>query len=164
MATTYVPSVYMGKFVAADYVSLWRKAGETETQYRYRWFRERGNRPKQALGYARAEQFAAKRDWVFSWEWDDYTDLTWMETEEREKDHECWGCVLKNARGEVLDSLWGIVDPSNAYRREIEAELACNGMAAIEDAIRAGRPSYCGYCANDLPCDCESLVATEEVS
>lgn len=34
------------------------------------------------------------------------------------------GCILRDAKGEVRASLWGIVGADSAYRRVVQAELA----------------------------------------
>ena len=83
-----------------------------------------GQRAACALSLARAEQYAEDNDWKAVWEWDDDADLSWMSDDERQQEHEVLGCVLKDAAGNVLASLWGIVDADSNYRRVIEAELA----------------------------------------
>ena len=83
-----------------------------------------GQRAACALSLARAEQYAEDQDWTAEWVNDDDADLSWMSEEERQQEHELLGCVLKDAAGNVLGSLWGIVDADCNYRRVVEAELA----------------------------------------
>jgi len=87
-----------------------------------------GHRAECALNLARAEQYARENDWQAEWVWDDDADLSWMSDAEREKPHEVYGCVLKDANGNVLASLWGITDPDREYMRVVEAELAAESM------------------------------------
>ena len=44
------------------------------------------------------------------------------------REHTCEVCVLRDREGEILASIGGIWDASNAYRRVIEAELALEAM------------------------------------
>lgn len=95
----------------------------------YRFFFENagyvvGHRAECALNLARAEQHARDHDWDAEWIADDCPDLSWMSDEEQRQPHEVLGCVLRDADGNVLGSLWGITDPDNAYMRVVEAELA----------------------------------------
>jgi|HubBroStandDraft_5_1064220.scaffolds.fasta_scaffold334652_1 hypothetical protein len=95
----------------------------------YRFFFEHagyivGHRAECALNLARAEQHARENDWEADWVADDCPDLSWMSHEERSQPHEVLGCILRDARGNVLGSLWGIVDADSAYMRVVVAELA----------------------------------------
>jgi hypothetical protein len=99
----------------------------------YRFFFEHagyivGQRAMCALSLARAEQHARDNDWEAEWVADDCPDLSWMSDEERIQSHEVLGCILRDAHGNVLGSLWGITDPDNAYMRVVAAELATEEM------------------------------------
>jgi hypothetical protein len=92
-----------------------------------------------ALGLAKAEAYAEDHEWSFEWVFDDDADLSWMDEAERKLDHEVLGCVVKDADGEVLASLWSIVDPDASYRRVVEAELSSEAMHQEIEAQRAMR-------------------------
>ncbi len=99
----------------------------------YRFFFEHagyivGQRAQCALSLARAEQHARDNDWEAEWVADDCPDLSWMSDEERSREHEVLGCVLRDLNGNVLGSLWGITDPDNAYMRVVSAELASEAL------------------------------------
>lgn len=99
----------------------------------YRFFFEHagyivGQRAQCALNLARAEQCARENDWDAEWVADEDADLSWMSDEERSREHEVWGCILRDAAGNVLGSLWGITDPDNAYMRVVAAELASEAV------------------------------------
>jgi len=98
-----------------------------------------GHHAESGLALARAELAALELDWTFSWEYDaDADDLSWMSAAERKREHTIEGCILRDAAGEVLASLWGIVDADNTYRRTIEAELASEADAlGVLDALDA---------------------------
>jgi hypothetical protein len=86
---------------------------------------------------------ARELEWSFEWEYDHDVDLSWMSAAERKRDHEVLGCILRGADGEVLESLWGIVDADANYRRTIQAELALEADAsaaldAFEDEVVSG--------------------------
>jgi hypothetical protein len=87
-------------------------------------------RRRSAEEMAKAEQDAERMGWTASWEWDD---MPW--DGDVPAPHEVLGCVLKNDRGEVLASLWGIGDPDKNYRRVIEAELALEARGEIINAV-----------------------------
>jgi hypothetical protein len=87
-----------------------------------------GQRAVCALDLARAEQYSRDNDWSTEWVNDDFPDLSWMSEEEQRQPHEVLGCVLKDAEGNVLSSLWGITDPDSSYARVVEAELAAESM------------------------------------
>ncbi len=82
-----------------------------------------------ALDLARAEQDAELMGFSFEWVSDDDPDLSWMTPEELAQDHESLGCIVRNASGTSVGSLWGIIDPDADYRRVIEAELASEALA-----------------------------------
>src|ERR1039457_1390533 len=83
-----------------------------------------GQRAACALSLARAEQYAEDNAWRAEWVNDDCPDLSRMSDDEQQQPHEVLGCVLKDPAGNVLGSLWGIVDVDHNYGRVIEAELA----------------------------------------
>lgn len=87
-----------------------------------------GKRAECALSLARAEQHANGKDWDAEWVADEFADLSWMSEEERAQEHEVLGCVLKDADGNVLASLWGIADPTVGYMRVVKAELAAEAL------------------------------------
>ena len=58
-----------------------------------------------------------------------------MTPEELAEDHEVLGCVLRDRQGNVLESLWGIVDADRAYGEEIEAQLAEEATLSIRAAL-----------------------------
>lgn len=103
---------------------------------RYRWFRGRtgvvGRDAESALHLARAEETAERRGWAWSWETDEYPDLSWCDRCERGEtrfhSHDVYTCVLTDCAGRVLSSLGGIDSPDNDYRRQIEAELASEAL------------------------------------
>lgn len=99
----------------------------------YRFFFEHagyvvGERAQCALSLARAERYARDNDWNADWVADDCPDLSWMSDEEQRQPHEVLGCILRDADGNSLGSLWGITDPDNAYMRVVAAELASEAM------------------------------------
>lgn len=99
----------------------------------YRFFVENagyivGQRALCALQLARAEHHANECDWQAEWVGDDCPDLSWMTDAERAQEHEVLGCILRDADGNVLASLWGITDPDSSYMRVVEAELALEAM------------------------------------
>ena len=99
----------------------------------YRFFFEHagyivGQRAQCALGLARAENYARDNDWEAEWVADDCPDLSWMSDEERRQPHDVLGCVLRDANGNVLASLWGITDPTVGYMRVVAAELSSEAM------------------------------------
>ena len=83
-----------------------------------------GQRAQCALGLARAEQYARDNGWEAEWVADDCPDVSWMSDEERQDPHEVLGCILRDANGNVLASLWGITDPTVGYMRVVAAELS----------------------------------------
>ena len=118
--------------------------GKTNSAVRF-FFREAGysydpktekpltGRWRGAYQLADAERHARTMEWSYRWEPDlepiDY--ITGSDGNDDEQPDELLGCVLVNSRGEVLGSLWGIGDPSAAYRRVVEAELALEARHEI---------------------------------
>jgi hypothetical protein len=91
-----------------------------------------GESAKGALQLAKAERWAKDvASQRFEWRYDEAAsdeDLT-LATEG------VYGCIVWDICPEcngaqILGSLWGIIDPSNDYRRVIEAELALEHMDA----------------------------------
>jgi hypothetical protein len=123
----------------------------------YRFHRENsasrvGNHAADALDYARAELAARNLGWSVTWEYDPDADLGdhayWCNDQRRadagygadgdrlsffsgyghEHDHETTYAVLRDADGEHLASLGGIIDADATYRRTVEAELALEAL------------------------------------
>ena len=88
-----------------------------------------GQRALGAAALARAEDRASYEGVRFEWETDWDTDLGdheyWCSDAQRGIDHahECY-TVRARVDDEVLASIGGVIEPSTAYARVIEAELA----------------------------------------
>jgi hypothetical protein len=103
---------------------------ETKRQGKKRWAQE----------LAKAEAFASEHGWRAEWVCDEDADASFVDTWEDVKDRDAWhaeehtaeGCVLKDASGETLASLWGIFDADVNYRRVVEAELAQEAKAEMQ--------------------------------
>lgn len=96
-------------------------------KHRVDFFKKHGGyKVKQATDLAKAEEEALDRGWSFEWENDQDPDLSWASDEERADIKEVLVAILKDENGKVLDSLGGIVDPTNHYARVVEAEMADN--------------------------------------
>lgn len=114
----------------------------------YRFFRAQGETVQRARDLAVAEAEARRRRWSFAWEWDDQAWICdafgeshklWCKNARRRREcqHDVLGCVLvygyeysdRSGRRDVGPSLWGIIDPTDAYQRVIEAELAQEALA-----------------------------------
>lgn len=98
-----------------------------------------GERAKGAIALARAESYAAERGWSFDWPEDNDADWSWMDKREKERPHEVYACVLRDADGRAIESLWSIFDPDDAYIRVIQAELALEAMCREQELDRAMR-------------------------
>ena len=98
----------------------------------------RRKREKQARETVKAMAHAEAQGWT--WEWHDDSEsfdphdcdggaphCGWCPpgAEPPCPGHDCEGCVLRDADGNQLGSLWNIVDANDTYRRVVEAELAC---------------------------------------
>ncbi len=97
-----------------------------------------------ARSLAQAEAWAQSQGLIAVWQFDVIADASfvedWTEEEQTEwnaKDHEALGCILYRPcpdhgtdckHAEHLQSLWGIFDPTEEYKRVIEAELALETM------------------------------------
>lgn len=114
-----------------------------------------GHNAEDAANLARAERFAWEQDWQFEWVDDtdcyDYFDADCCQEAREYEDkreelnldyrgehrHDIMGCILRDADGEQLGSLWGIMDADRNYMRVIQAELAYEAWYPIrEDAQR----------------------------
>jgi hypothetical protein len=62
-----------------------------------------------------------------------------MDAREKERPHEVFACVLRDADGATLESLWSIFDPDDDYMRVVQAELACEAMFRDRELTRAMR-------------------------
>ena len=92
-----------------------------------------------AAELARAEVFAESAGWTFEWVGDDGVTADELNHDEWCRpdcgiEHSAWGCVCKTDR-HVLASLWGIIDPSPDYCRVVQAELAGEAEADIEESL-----------------------------
>jgi|SRR5215472_11457019 len=98
-----------------------------------------------AITLARAEAWAKREGIRFVWEPDDDADWSWMDDDERKREHTVEGCRAVRVHecercghetADTLASLWGIFDADNAYRRVVEAELALEAMlSTAKDAV-----------------------------
>lgn len=83
-------------------------------------------RTRCAIGMAEDEAYAAGARWRTDWVADD---TPWDSDIPDYEPEEVLGCILRDADGDVLASLWGIADPDTNYVRVIEAELAGEARA-----------------------------------
>ena len=96
-----------------------------------------GKRRECAEALAHAEAVAAAEGWEVQWEFDPEPYST-VQGENEPDPKEVLCAVLLDAAGNVLASLGGIADPSRAYGRVVEAELASEALArAAELTTRA---------------------------
>lgn len=77
-----------------------------------------------AKSLAEAEQDAELVGIEFEWNYDDNADYSWMDEEEKQKDHCVEYCLAKNPLTKETTALCGIFDADANYRRVVEAELA----------------------------------------
>lgn len=98
---------------------------------------EEQGRIRCAKQLAEAESIAARLNYEYEWDWDECPDLSWMDEEERAKEHEvlCCRIVDPSNRKYSIASLCGITDPDSNYRRVIEAELASEAIAELDREI-----------------------------
>lgn len=91
-----------------------------------------------AAELAKGEAYAESMGWEYEWPVDEDADpFDWDGDGPIGK--EAFGCVLRNAKGDVLASLWSIWDPTWEYIRIVKAELALEAMGNEDaDAIRTG--------------------------
>ncbi len=90
-------------------------AKETEAQ----------GRTRTARALAAAEKEAQERGWEVRWSHDD---LPWDPGDTDYTPEEVLAAVLYDEHGNVIGSLSGIADPSKAYARVVEAELALEAL------------------------------------
>lgn len=111
---------------------------------------QRKARVQGAQALAAAEAQAAERNWTVEWEYDTDADTSWMDEEQLADAAagrlESLLALLKDERGEVLDSLGGIVvrapafirgAPQDPQLRVIAAELALGALNNERDVNRA---------------------------
>lgn len=155
---SWYPTVTRRAYREGDYPSSHRQLWS-----RVDWFRARiggiaGENVLRAFQLARAELLMLKLDGDvlrFRWEWDDDPDLSWMDERELKEDHEVLGLILESLpestkhdcpscqcdkEWNVIDSLWGIVDPSDDDRRLYEAEMLTNNMDNIKALLTRLHP------------------------
>jgi len=119
-----------------------------------------GYHAQDALRLARAERWAELNGYTFEWKYDDDGHDTlgdheyWCSDARREKagynadgeqvpsysrynthEHEITYCVMSDSDGEHLESLSGIIDASNDYRRVVQAELAVEQMPDLAEYL-----------------------------
>ena len=102
----------------------WTPARETEQAGRWRG----------ARALADAEAWAASVGLTFTWDWDPEP---W--DGDGPAPQEVLGCVARWRDGAYATSLWGIGDPSDAYRRVVEAELAHEARAEMRARLEQAR-------------------------
>ncbi len=99
----------------------------------YFWYRKHGYAAFAALDHAKTQVIldlaqdsgTVQIKWEYDSDWEGPEAWGWSKKDiERwnRTDHECLGCVLE-VHGEHEESLWGIFDPSNTYRKIVENEL-----------------------------------------
>lgn len=86
-----------------------------------------------AVDLAKSEAIADCLGWSTSWQDDpEHYDMGDAETEAPK---EVLGCVLRDAEGRQLASLWSIGDPSQCYCRVVAAELASEALTELHTTI-----------------------------
>jgi hypothetical protein len=99
-----------------------------------------------AFGLARAEVFAKTRGFLFSWERDEYFDLSWADEKTQEAITDVEVCTMLDSNGRAIASIGGVtfsihtpdeLQAARAYSRVVEAELAAEVMLECERAARA---------------------------
>lgn len=126
------------------YPHMWNSRRLGYRHESFRFFSEHaggivGRNAEGAFRLAQAEKVAKDRDWAVSWEsdWIGEDPKEWCRDCERghcSKEHECLCAVLRDAEGNILETLGGIWDPNDSHRRVIEAELA---LEAHSEEVRA---------------------------
>lgn len=108
---------------------------KTETKIQGRW--------KWARALATAEKAGQDQNLEFVWEYDQYPDTSWMDEQALKElengQTEILECVARQD-GVVLASLCGIhidVNDRHQYRRVVEAELAMEALAHLEQEAAA---------------------------
>jgi hypothetical protein len=131
------PSAVRFFFSHAGY--SWNPQTETPTQGRWRTARD----------LTRAEGYANANDWTFEWsdDWACGSHVREYGSESYpEEPSTCETCLLRDAEGNVLESLGCIDDASAEYRRVVQAELASEALASIENTLERETTS-----AGDVP-------------
>lgn len=96
-----------------------------------------GERALGAATLARAEQWGDDLDIELALEPDWDPDLSWMDEEERARDHECYDAFL-SYDGKLLPfSVGGVVDPDADFLRLLRAELLTEAMDLPVLLVRA---------------------------
>lgn len=104
-----------------------------------------------AQSLARAEAEASERGWSFEWPWDE-SGCSGCDCGSNDcpcssgSEHETLGCVLKDENGKTLESLWGICGATPTYSRVVEAELAAEALARVEEEEKALATSVAHMC------------------
>ena len=104
------------------------------TRKRYQFFKANagyvvGRRAESALELARAEAKALQLSWRADWEAEGLCDCAPGNEESGCDGNDCQQVLLLDANNNVLGSLGCICEPSAAYRRVVEAELASGALA-----------------------------------
>jgi len=103
-----------------------------------------------------AEEYAKESDWEYDWDID--PDAEPVDPADKDEAGEALYCRLVNRHGLVLESLYGIWEPTKEYRRVVEAELALEAMARELGMARpcgqCGRPVSKGPVGYDEECRC----------
>jgi hypothetical protein len=93
-----------------------------------------GHAMEGGLDLARAERYAQQHGWTVTWEDDPDADWSWLDQpgfeKERDRPHEVYFAVLRDAKGKVLASLGGIFDPDEKYMRVVASELALEALGS----------------------------------
>ena len=97
----------------------------------------RGKRRQGAESLAHAESVATSEGWQVEWRHDDSGYLDTRNDDVPPTEVLC--AVLTDAAGNVLASLGCIGDPSDSYRRVVEAELAAEALDRAEELTKRAR-------------------------
>lgn len=112
---------------------------------RYHFFREYGatvvgESAACAFALAKAEQEAEERGFVAKWEPSQYPyELGDAETEYPD---EVWDCIVETADGALGAALCSIGDPSRAYCRVVEAQLALEVLSQVREREQADATAH----------------------
>lgn len=85
-------------------------------------------RERCAIALATAETWAVENGYEWYEGQDVNADLSWMDEDERDEAEVIY-ILLMDENAHVVQSLHGITNPTNAYRRVVRAELALEAMA-----------------------------------
>lgn len=75
--------------------------------------------------------------YTIKWVWDNDADLSWATDEERASFTEVLGCIVYFPSGQAGASLWGIVDPDDDYRRQVERDLIDEAKREIFESVQS---------------------------